>query len=166
MLIPALLLSLLAGPEATPTEALVNCAVTEHSFEASNNTKQTLVVSFATPDRRSVLHLALPSNGKLDFSFPEHALRGSWIEISFLSSRHFVSTGAMRLPNIGSLNLSSTDGELRGTIPEGTLLPDSIASFVKYPTCASALDVGVPPPSDEPIVDEVTDLRRRCRRPI
>ena len=166
MLIPALLLSLLAGPEATPTEALVHCAVTEHSFEASNNTKQTLVVSFATPDRRSVLHLALPSNGKLDFSFPEHALRGSWIEISYLSPRHFVSTGAMRLPNIGSLNISSTDGELRGALPEGTLLPNSIASFVKYPTCSSALDVGVPPPSDEPIVDEVTDLRRRCRRPI
>jgi len=166
MLIPALLLSLLAGPQAAPMDALIHCAVTEHSFEASNNTKQTLVVSFAMPDRRSVLHLALPSNGKLDFSFPEYALRGSWIEISYLSPRHFVSTGAMRLPNIGSLNISSTDGELRGTLPEGTLLPDSIASFVKYPTCSSALDVGVPPPSDDPIVDEVTDLRRRCRRPI
>jgi len=166
MLIPALLLSLLAGPQAAPTDALIHCAVTEHSFEASNNTKQTLVVSFATPNRRSVLHLALPSNGKLDFSFPEYALRGSWIEISYFSPRHFVSTGAMRLPNIGSLNISSTDGELRGALPEGTLLPNSIASFVKYPTCSSALDVGVPPPSDDPIVDEVTDLRRRCRRPL
>ena len=166
MLIPALLLSLLAGPEAAPTNALINCAVTEHSFEANNNTQQTLVVSFAAPDRRSVLHLVLPSNGKLDFSFPEHALRGSWIEVSYFSPRHFVSTGAMRLPNIGSINLSSTDGELRGAVPEGTLLPDSIASFVKFPTCSSALDVGVPPPSNDPIVDEVTDLRRRCRRPI
>jgi len=166
MLIPALLLSLLAGPEVTPTEPIIHCAVTEHSFTASNNTQQALVVSFATPNRHSVLHLALPSNGKLNFSFPEYALQGSWIEISYLSPRHFISTGAMRLPNIGSLNLSSTDGELRGTIPEGTLLPDSIASFVKFPTCSSALDVGVPPPSDDPIVDEVTDLRRRCRRPI
>ena len=129
MLIPALLLSLLAGPQAAPTDALIHCAVTEHSFEASNNTKQTLVVSFATPNRRSVLHLALPSNGKLGFSFPEYALRGSWIEISYLSPRHFVSTGAMRLPNIGSLNISSTDGELRGTLPEGTLLQAKVLIF-------------------------------------
>lgn len=166
MLIPSILLSVFAGLETAPAKAPVQCAITEHSFEANNNTQQTLVVSFATPDRRSVLHLVLPSRGKLDFSFPEHALRGAWMEISYLSPQRFISTGAMRLPNIGELDLYSTDGELRGAIPEGTLLPDSIASFVKYPTCSSALDVGTPPPSEEPIVDEVTDLRRRCRRPI
>lgn len=166
MLIPALLLSLLAGSQAAPSDTIINCAVTEHSFEASNNTKQTFVVSFSTPDRCSVLHLALPSNSKLDFSFPEHALRGSWIEISYLSPRHFLSTGAMRLPDTGAINISTSDGELRGTLPQGTLLPDSIASFVSFPTCSTALDVGVPPPSDDPIIDEVTDLRRRCRRPI
>ena len=166
MLIPSLLLSLFVGPETAPAKAPVHCAITEHSFEANNNTQQTLVVSFATPNRRSVLHLVLPSNGKLDFSFPEYALRGAWMEISYLSPQSFVSTGAMRLPNMGELDLYSTDGELRGSTPEGTLLPASISSFVKYPTCSSALDVGTPPPSDEPIVDEVTDLRRRCRRPI
>ena len=115
MLIPSILLSLFAGLETAPAKAPVQCAITEHSFEANNNTQQTLVVSFATPNRRSVLHLVLPSNGKLDFSFPEYALRGAWMEISYLSPQSFVSTGAMRLPNMGELDLYSTDGELRGT---------------------------------------------------
>ena len=49
MLIPTLLLSLIAAPEAPSSSALFSRAVTEHSFEASNHSQETLVVSFATP---------------------------------------------------------------------------------------------------------------------
>ena len=164
MLIPTLLLSLVAAPEGTLSQPIFSCTVTDHTLEANNRSQDTLVVSFASADRVAVVHLTLPARGQLAFRFPAHSLAGHWLEVSSLSSGHFVSTGALHLKSPGNLHVFDQDGELKSSTPLGTLLPASIAAYVEFPSCA--LDVGVPPPSEDPVVDEVTDLRRRCRRPI
>ena len=164
MIIPTLLLSLAAGPELTPSQPIFSCIVTDHTLEANNLSQETLVVSFASADRAAVMHLAVPARGQLAFQFPAHSLRGHWLEVSSLSAGHFVSTGALHIQSPGDLHVFDQGGALEGSTPFGTLLPASVAAYVEFPSCA--LDVGVPPPSEDPVVDEVTDLRRRCRRPI
>lgn len=166
MLIATLLLSLAGAPEASPPRPLFTCTVKENTLEARNHSQQILVLSFASSDRAALLHLAIPAHATLSFHFPAHAITGFWLEVSSLSAGRYLSTGAMQLscPNI--LNITAQDNTLEGPPHFGTLLPDSIAALVQLPTCAQALDVGVPPPCEDPVVDEVTDLRRRCRRPI
>lgn len=166
MLVPTLILSLVAAPEATPSQPVFTCTVTENTLEANNRSQETLVVSFASADRAAVLHLAVPAWGRLSFQFPAHGLTGHWLEVSSLSAGHFVSSGAMRLQGPVILNVLEENDAFEGPPSLGTLLPTPIAALAQFPTCPSALDVGVPPPSEDPVVDEVTDLRRRCRRPI
>jgi len=164
MLVPTLLLALGAAFETPPSQPIFSCTVTGHTLEASNRSQETLVVSFASADRAAVLHIAVPAQGRLAFPFPSYGLTGYWFEVSSFSAGHFTSTGALRLQSPGNLSVFEQDGALESSAPSGTLLPASIATYVEFPSCA--LDVGVPPPSEDPVVDEVTDLRRRCRRPI
>jgi len=166
MIIPTLLLSLAAGPELTPSQPIFSCTVSEHTFVASNLSERTLVVSFASADRAAVLHLAVPASGRLGFRFPAQGLRGCWLEVSSLSAGQFVSTGALLLQGRGDLHVFEQDGALESSPPLGTLLPAPLADHVTLPSCTRALDVGVPPPAEDPVVDEVSDLRRRIRRPI
>ena len=166
MLIPSLLLSLAAAPEAAPQAPIFSCEITEHTLEAKNHSMGTLVVSFASSDRSAVLHLAVPAKGTLAFRFPARSISEHWMEITSLSRGQLQSTGALALQSPGHVFVYAQSGQLESAEASGTLLPPSIASHVSLPSCARALDVGVPPPSEDPVVDEVTDLRRRIRRPI
>ena len=166
MLITSLLLSLAAAPEASPQLPIFSCTVTEHTLEANNLSHGTLVVSFASSDRTAVLHLAVPPHGQLSFHFPAQSLNDHWLEVTSLSTGGLMSTGALELQSPGDVQVFSQGDSLESSDAYGTLLPPSIASHVKLPSCARSLDVGVPPPAEDPVVDEVTDLRRRIRRPI
>lgn len=166
MLLPSLLLSLAVAPEVTPSQPIFSCTVTEHNFEATNLSEGTLVVSFASADRAAVLHLAVPASGRLAFRFPARGLSGCWLEVSSLSAGHLVSSGALLIQEQGDLQVFERDGALESSTPLGTLLPAPLADHIEFPSCSRALDVGVPPPAEDPVVDEVTDLRRRIRRPI
>ena len=166
MLITSLLLSLAAAPEVSPQSPIFSCTITEHTLEANNLSQGTLVVSFASSDRAAVLHLAVPAHGQLSFRFPAQGLSDHWLEVTSLSAGQLMSTGALRLQSPGDVQVFAQGGALESSDASGTLLPPSIASHVKLPSCARALDVGVPPPAADPVVDEVTDLRRRIRRPI
>jgi len=166
MLITSLLLSLAAAPEVAPQDPIFSCNITEHTLEAANLSEETLVLSFASADRVAVLHLPIPAWGRLAFRFPAQAISGHWLEVTSLRAGHFKSTGALLLQSPGDVHVFALDGALESSSAFGTLLPTSIATHVQFPPCARALDVGVPPPAEDPVVDEVTDLRRRIRRPI
>ena len=166
MLITSLLLALATAPEASPQLPIFSCTITEHTLEASNLSQGTLVVSFASSDRSAVLHLAVPAYGQLSFHFPAQSLNGHWLEVTSLSPGQLMSTGAMQVQSPGDVQVFAQVDSLESADASGTLLPRSIASHVKLPSCARALDVGVPPPAEDPVVDEITDLRRRIRRPI
>lgn len=166
MLIHTLLLALAGAPDLTLTEPALTCTLTGHTFEASNRTQQPLVLSFASPDRVAALHLAIPAHASLSFHFPAQALSHHWFEVTRICEGRFASTGAMRLSTPGFFTIHEQGNTLTGSEALGSLLPDSIAVHTQFPTCARPFDVGVPPPSEDPIVDDITDLRRRCRRPI
>ena len=166
MFITSLLLSLFAAPEVSPQSPIFSCTITEHTLEATNLSHEILVVSFASADRTAIMHLALPAQGQLSFHFPVRALGGHWMEVTSLNQGHRASTGALLLQNPGDLWVFEHEGALESSDPYGTLLPPSITGHVQFPSCARSIDVGVPPPAEDPVVDEVTDLRRRIRRPI
>ena len=166
MLLPSLLLSLATAPEASPEPLIFSCNITEHTLEARNLSRGTLVVSFASSDRAAVLHLALPAQGTLAFPFPAQSLNDHWLEVTSLGAGKLQSTGALPLRSPGAVLVFAQEDALESAEASGTLLPPSIAAHVSLPACARALDVGVPPPAEDPVVDEVTDLRRRIRRPI
>ena len=166
MLITSLLLSLAAAPEVSPQLPIFSCTITEHTLEANNLSQGTLVVSFASSDRAAVLHLAVPAHGQISFRFPAQGLSDHWLEVTSLSAGQWMSTGALQLQSPGDVQVFAQGDVLESSDASGTLLPPSIASHVKLPSCARALDVGVPPPAADPVVDEVSDLRRRIRRPI
>ena len=166
MLLSSLLLSLTAAPLASSELPIFSCNISEHTFEARNLSESTLIVSFASSDRAAVLHLALPAHGTLAFPFPARSLNEHWLEVTSLEAGKLQSTGALPLRSPGSVHVFTQDDTLESAEASGTLLPSSIAAHVSFPSCARALDVGVPPPAEDPVVDEVTDLRRRIRRPI